>query len=104
MPSVAATDVKLPKRTSEPFTKPTAAPVPTIANRPSAITRAVLSSLKKNEEMTTLKPTSGPTDTSIPPVNMAHIWPKPMNDSAAVSSKIFSILNEETKRTLTLVA
>ena len=71
---------------------------------PTMIVSVEYPSEKKNEDMTTAKPTIGPTATSMPPVKIAHICPKPTRDSAVVSNNILSMLNAERNRALTLLA
>jgi hypothetical protein len=80
---VAATGVNFAKRTSEPFSSPTASAPASISANPSTHTATDLPSRMKNDPTTTRNPASGPTDRSMPPSRSTKVCPSEMKPSAA---------------------
>ena len=95
--NVAAIVVKFANRIRSPFTAPTTKAPTNINRNPTAMVEADLSSLTKNEAMTTRKPASGPTERSIPATRSATVWPSAMKPSAVAARRMLATLNEDKK-------
>ena len=67
-----------------PLNKPIPAATTIMTTKPRMTWTGPLPALSKNEPITTVRPASGPTDRSMPPVRTTHSWPSAMNASAAI--------------------
>ena len=91
---VAATAVNFANLISDPLTAPVAAATRNIRTKPRRMTPNDFSSLMKKLPTTTRKPTSGPTDRSMPPIISATVCPSEMKPSAAAATMSEPTLNE----------
>ncbi len=86
--NVASTAAMRKTRTNAPLMSPTATATPITASRPSSSRPVPWPSEAKNENTTTVRPLSGPTDRSIPPVSSTISCPKLISASALASSSM----------------